>query len=642
MEYLHRASSRWSFRQKAWSALAVALVAALSVAYSAGRLKSDFNRRDLAGDGPGYLIEVFNENFELLSSGRGAVDLQATDSQRFYVRFKFCPQNGGGCSWLRGFADDISRGLHFLPAEKDDLLLSAIGASAIITLKKHEERHDETVSFVRKILVANPRQSPTYRSEDIGEVRFHVTYTSRYLDHVKASETLRSFHLADYAEQGGFMSIPGVTTEVILDTLGKKQVEERLGMVVDRTEKGLEILGVHDLPWSSRNRSKVATFSCALCHFGKAAGVMVPGLGNKNVSPSAMAEAALEAHASLKYKIVRSVQKVFKSNENLKLEKEGEASALRIVTMLANPQYSNLTQGLTAVNQTPLRFYRDTGVPVPPDFPRAPSKGQAMWGLGVKRSAGGQFSDAGSDGGSAAWAAGYDMGSEMPLEVIRENLPKLEIAQDAFGKLLSPRYPFQIDREKARAGSNHFEINCAKCHAANGAYERDPQGHPLFRPPLLVALDEVGTEPERAALFRGLDKVLEKHPFKDITRLTPPEKRPFEGYYSPRLNGIWSRFPYLHNGSVPSLMALLTAPKDRPKVFSLKRAGEFDRFDPVRVGLTAPATAMEQQELERKAKTGAQDVYDISRDEHSNQGHRKGLGLTYEEKIELIEYLKTL
>ena len=42
---------------------------------------------------------------------------------------------------------------------------------------------------------------------------------------------------------------------------------------------------------------------------------------------------------------------------------------------------------------------------------------------------------------------------------------------------------------------------------------------------------------------------------------------PQEGYVPPPLDGIWSRYPYLHNNSVPTLCDLFTHPSKRTKTF---------------------------------------------------------------------------
>ncbi|MGM0575220.1 MAG: hypothetical protein ACQEXJ_05775 [Myxococcota bacterium] len=40
-----------------------------------------------------------------------------------------------------------------------------------------------------------------------------------------------------------------------------------------------------------------------------------------------------------------------------------------------------------------------------------------------------------------------------------------------------------------------------------------------------------------------------------------------QGYVPPPLDGVWARYPYLHNQSVPTLCDMLTPGPDRPEVF---------------------------------------------------------------------------
>ena len=60
------------------------------------------------------------------------------------------------------------------------------------------------------------------------------------------------------------------------------------------------------------------------------------------------------------------------------------------------------------------------------------------------------------------------------------------------------------------------------------------------------------------------------------------------------LNGIWATPPYLHNGSVPNLYALLSPVAERPKTFYL---GHRD-YDPVCVGYQIAATAAPPDKLD--------------------------------------------
>ena len=102
-------------------------------------------------------------------------------------------------------------------------------------------------------------------------------------------------------------------------------------------------------------------------------------------------------------------------------------------------------------------------------------------------------------------------------------------------------------------------------------------------------------------------------------------------YKARPLNGVWSSAPFLHNGSVPNLYALLLPAKDRPKQFYL---GSME-FDPKYVGY-------------EMTQVNEAFLFDSSLAGNSNAGHEYGTGygdlpaLTEDERWQLIEYLKTL
>lgn len=99
-----------------------------------------------------------------------------------------------------------------------------------------------------------------------------------------------------------------------------------------------------------------------------------------------------------------------------------------------------------------------------------------------------------------------------------------------------------------------------------------------------------------------------------------------EATYEARpLNGIWATAPFLHNGSVPTLDALLRKAGERPKTFRVGVRG----FDTLKVGLAETASS----ELPE---------HDISVPGHSNVGHEFGVSLSEDDRKWLIEYLKTL
>jgi energy-coupling factor transporter ATP-binding protein EcfA2 len=103
------------------------------------------------------------------------------------------------------------------------------------------------------------------------------------------------------------------------------------------------------------------------------------------------------------------------------------------------------------------------------------------------------------------------------------------------------------------------------------------------------------------------------------------------GLYKARpLNGVWATAPYLHNGSVPNLDALLRPAKDRPRSFSVGCR----EFDLVRVGFNTE-------------KPGAFTFNTVAPDgtpipANSNVGHEFGTTLSVNDRRALLEYLKTL
>ena len=94
-------------------------------------------------------------------------------------------------------------------------------------------------------------------------------------------------------------------------------------------------------------------------------------------------------------------------------------------------------------------------------------------------------------------------------------------------------------------------------------------------------------------------------------------------YKARPLNGIWATAPYLHNGSVPTLAELLKPAAQRRKTFPV--GGR--EYDPVQMGF--------------KDDLG-QPVFDTNADGNSNAGHEYGTELTPEERLQLLEYLKSL
>jgi mono/diheme cytochrome c family protein len=196
------------------------------------------------------------------------------------------------------------------------------------------------------------------------------------------------------------------------------------------------------------------------------------------------------------------------------------------------------------------------------------------------------------------------------------DVPEMMRIRDWSLTLMPPRFPSdRIDAAKAARGEASWNTQCADCHAFTG--KRVGQVTPVA---------EVGTDPERERSFT--QELAEKQNTLGIGypwRLSHFRKT--GGYANAPLDGVWLRSPYLHNGSVPTLRALLY-PEERPKQFY--RA--YDVFDYQSVGYVS--SGPEAEKLGWK--------YDTTVRGNSNAGHLYGAALTPQEKDDLLEYLKTL
>jgi hypothetical protein len=107
-------------------------------------------------------------------------------------------------------------------------------------------------------------------------------------------------------------------------------------------------------------------------------------------------------------------------------------------------------------------------------------------------------------------------------------------------------------------------------------------------------------------------------------------------YRAHSLHSIWATPPYLHNGSVPNVMVLLSPVDDRPREFITGNV----EYDPVNMGYTNSQPEGDGGFVFKTATIG-----------NANTGHEfankpKGNGvigplLHPDERIAIIEYLKT-
>ncbi len=268
------------------------------------------------------------------------------------------------------------------------------------------------------------------------------------------------------------------------------------------------------------------------------------------------------------------------------------------------------------------------------------------------------------------------------------NVGNLERLEEILTTLWSPKWPEEIlgviDREKAERGRLIYGKTCQACHRTID--RKDPNRKITAT---MIPVARVGTDPTAAvniATRTAATGILEGQPLIPVTKYLPnlglidqfepraavaklvgnaaigvlrdevgviklaeglpayisaakknalfadcdPEKEGERCRRPPRykarpLNGIWASAPFLHNGSVPNLWAMLTDPQKRVDSFHV---GSWE-MDPVNVGFVADAGP-------------ATSEFDTSVPGNSNLGHPFGVRLSDDQKRDLIEYIKTL
>lgn len=199
----------------------------------------------------------------------------------------------------------------------------------------------------------------------------------------------------------------------------------------------------------------------------------------------------------------------------------------------------------------------------------------------------------------------------------------------------------KIDIAAAKRGQKLFLKMCSGCH---GTYEKNwdfPQegnftpaeklktSKVLFKTKIV----DVGTDPYRRLMMKSLEKLNDLEISKRFNTVIQAQ----QGYVAPPLVGIWARWPYFHNNSVPSLCALLSMPDERPKFYYSGEAvdpqSDFD-FDcnGYPLGNRTPENWKVSNHL-----------YDTSKMGLSNQGHSKNYEqIGTQERRDLIRFLQTL
>lgn len=380
-----------------------------------------------------------------------------------------------------------------------------------------------------------------------------------------------------------------------------------------------------DLPYAltahvNEDGVEIVSSNCLTCHAAEIDGELIVGLGNEFADftrdPSSFAlrvgnyvrgEAETEAWMHWADRI------------------EGIAPYVQTRTVGVNPA-PNLTWALMAHRDPETLAWSDAPLIEPPPEDPLPISVPPWWGMRKKNA---MFYTTIGRGDHALFML---LASMLCVEGTGELAAIDAYAADirAFiSSLDAPRFPYPVDETLAARGKAIFARDCAGCHGTYGEEESYPNR--------VYPVAEVGTDPAYAteATDGSRDRFYEwvaRSPYGDTQSAAPAP-----GYIAPPLDGVWATAPYLHNGSVPSMAALLES-ASRPTFW--RHLSDPRSYDPDALGWRYETLAAGQSaEPDPEARRA---IYDTTLRGYGNGGHTYSDDLGDDDRAALLEYLKTL
>lgn len=370
------------------------------------------------------------------------------------------------------------------------------------------------------------------------------------------------------------------------------------------------------------------TVNCLVCHTAEIDGVAYFGAGTKTFDDLWLGEA-----------LKRMTSEPWVGWLDGTSDYAIAADAHRILTSHHHDKIDSTTRGRStafAASHVEL-FMRSHGnrMPSTEDVGRGDAKTPPLWHTAAKMPVGRWYSDGSFHGPYPLMASSMELEKDRAFDDLVETvIPRIKADFDDVLRFVEPPpYPYEIDHALAARGRELFysrEVGCSKCH---GVYDGEggvdwPGVH-----------SDVGTDPARRELVsRQFIEAFDQSPLAAEGTL---EKS--RGYAATPLTGVWANFPYLHNGSVPTLYHLLGPVSERPRIFEVLAARTLDQE---RVGQRLVRRAKDarlgEEELLRRYGDD-RDWFNTARPGSSNVGHDvwRRIG-TNENRRALIEYLKTL
>jgi mono/diheme cytochrome c family protein len=367
---------------------------------------------------------------------------------------------------------------------------------------------------------------------------------------------------------------------------------------------------------------EIVTSNCLACHASTFNGELVMGLGNEFLDLTADPLIGIEAAAAL-------VEDGPEATEWRRwADRIGAIADYMMTDTVGVNSASNLTLALMAHRDPETLAWSDTPLMEPPPQTPLPVSVPPWWNMGKKHA---MFYNGEGRGDHVRYMMLASTTCTDTVEEAAEIDAWFVDVRAYLASLQPPEYPFAIDRVLAERGASVFEKTCKECH---GTYGDEPT-----YPNRVIALGKIKTDPELARKgFSDADRFLKWFGRSFYGELS--QAAPALGYVAPPLDGVWATAPYLHNGSVPTIAALLDS-RSRPTYWRFDRDGD-DRPLYDDVGLGWAYRALENGKAGAMSWDERNHIYDTSLPGYGNQGHTFGDDLTDPERLALLEYLKTL
>jgi hypothetical protein len=383
----------------------------------------------------------------------------------------------------------------------------------------------------------------------------------------------------------------------------------------DYAQAFMDRYGLHPAPFENRGlpmgmrRSRsllgdALTNDCLICHAGSIAGQSVVGLGNASLDLQALYD-EMYAADGMPFRFPFRFSNA-----------RGTVEAGALLGYLMQFRDADLR-----LLKQPLKLgYRDD---LCEDIP-------AWWNLKKKQT---MYHNGGVSARSVRSIMTFMLSPLNTSDYIKRQEPVFSDIHSWIESIEPPRYPFEINTEIAARGEQVFRQNCVRCHGTYGPDGKYPNKH--------VPIDVIGTDPTLAGGFTF--DFLAHYSDSWFAQETGPDGESYlrmqPGYQAPPLDGIWATAPYFHNGSVPSVYYVLNSTA-RPRIFTRSHRTQRDDYDELKLGwrITELNSALAPDLSPREQRA----IYDTTQPGRGNGGHTFGDHLSEDERMAVIEYLKTL